>query len=562
VQLPASGYNTYTPSDDRSPWLKRTSTQRAGQGHGSLSDATSSKPMANTPTNGTQNTNELKRWLPNSGEFISSVGLGVLGGLLIAPFWVRHKLPHNANAVSQADMVEHLLSNDTEPLASPIKKKATGTSLGATSESGVKEPKRRNEIAAFLANPAALMIMIPTLAPQLTQPAIAVSALLGLGYLGTNLLSGMQEVWVRYQESQIRANLVASLDEAFQTSIERKTGVDEQNKRYATTQIATMLWQAGVKNPQRYLMPVWEDSNSPGTMEENYLNDSREKQVKTQMRQRAVQQQQLVQQRNMRNQRFVLYPQTPASTAAPPREASRFGTPSASTNAPPATPPPTTHSALGIFTDDQQRNAFRPLPQMARQPVAPYRHVSRLTLDGIGAALGLSMTSIALYAVKALHDGLTPMSNKIKAQPDKAVDIIKTTLAPRDAEAVLMHFFSQKENIFMGGLFLAMGIMLKTAQFLAEGLREIEVTNLNAETERQYEDYKLTELEPHFKAVSERAQLKHALENLKRDLPLLKQHPDALHLRVQRIMDSIGMSWSAPNYYPMAPMVQLVPARS
>lgn len=554
MQPAASGYNANNTAFGYVaplPVKRAPSEQRVGSSTpGTLEGATYSQPMANTDSAQRQEQEELKRWLPNSGEFISSVGLGVLGGLMIAPFWIRHKLPHEGGSnVSQADMVDHLLSDDVTPIASPA-----STPKGTTP--GIKEPKRRNEIAAFLANPAALMIMIPTMAPQLTQPAVAVSALLGLGYLGTNLLSGMQEVWVRYQESQIRANLVASLDEAFQTSIDRKTGVDEQNRRYAITQIATLLHREGIANPQQYLVPVWEGDNLPKPTEEEYRNTTENKQLKTQMRQRAMQQQQLIQQRRAKNQRFVLDPQTPISTPAPRQALSLASSP------PKPTPADAGRNPLGIFTDDSQPNAFRPLPQLARQPVAPYRHLSRLTLDGIGVAMGLSMTSIALYAGKALHDGLKPISNKIKAQPDQAVDIIKTTLAPRDAEAVLMHFFSQKENIFMGGLFLAMGIMLKTTQFLTEGLREIEVTNLNAETERQYEEYKLTELEPHFKAVSERAQLKHAISNLKRDLPMLKAHPDALHLRVQRIMDSIGMSWSAPNYYPMAPMVQLVPARS
>jgi hypothetical protein len=138
----------------------------------------------------------------------------------------------------------------------------------------------------------------------------------------------------------------------------------------------------------------------------------------------------------------------------------------------------------------------------------------------------------------------------------------KNTLAPKDTEALLLYFLQTKEGLTMAGLFVAMGVMLSTIQFLVEGLREIEVTRLNAETEKQYESYKLTKLEPHFKAISERSQLNHALANLKKGLQEKTMPPEELHQQIQRILDNIGYNWSAPNYYPMAPATQLVTARS
>jgi hypothetical protein len=561
----------YAP-DEASP-TQATAAKASPQGYNT---GTASRNATTTPT--------LKRWLPDAGEFAGSVGLGVLGGVLLAPFWMRRGLRSNVRMELQDKIVEDLLDNTP-----PSKKKTTASSPS-------DDIPRENTIAAFLANPATLMIMIPSLAPQLTQPAVAVSMLLGVGYMGTNLLSGMQEVWVRYQESQIRANLVASLDNAFQTSIERKTGVDEQNRRYARTRIASLLRQAGVERPQDYLLPVWDVTEQPAS---DYVDQHTREQLKWQMRNRNLlqRQQELQRTATRRNRNFVLYPQN-AQPVPPPRQANpvaerlQMNSPghgptqgpsqrpekdessSPKSPVPPVIQPssPSLNPFSTLLSDEGQPNAFRPLPQLARQPVAPYRHLSRLALDGIGMALGLSVTSMMFYAAKAVHDEVSPRVERVgkllknvpqgQMPSEKTIRLIKTTLAPRDAEAVLLHFFSQKESLFMGGLFMAMGIMLKTTQFLTEGLREIEVTNLNAETERQYETYKLTELEPHFKAVSERAQLRHALNNLRHDLPLLKQHPDALHLRVQRILDNIGMAWSAPNYYPMAPMVQLVPARS
>jgi hypothetical protein len=419
--------------------------------------------------------------LPKPSEFLLSTGLGGLGALLLAPLWMKHKIPH-ATSTSLGKVVDHL--TDKTPSV-----------------------EQSNELVSFLADPAVLLMMIPVIEPRLTRPAIAVTGLLGLGYLGSNALSGLQEVWVRWQESKIRARLVASLDEAYQQSIEAKTQIDEANHRFAEEEILRILKAEGVESPERYLSSNTLDCEPPSTHAKSSEG-------------------------NLKYTNFVLMPQNPMPL---PRQAAESSMPASRRHSP---------------------------QKKTQDPSVDFKNASRFTLNSIGLGLGLTSTSILLYAFKSVRDFVHAKSQQLQNNPQLNKATIKNTLAPQNTEAVLLHFFQKKEGFVMGGLFIALGVMLKTIQFLTEGLREIEVTRLNAETEKQYETYKLTTLEPHFKAISERLQLEHALTNLKKDLRSKSLSPAEIHQRVQRILDSIGYNWSAPNYYPMAPATQLVPARS
>jgi|GEM_PF-5671079 len=436
------------------------------------------------------------QWLPSASEFGASVATGALGGLVAAPLWMRQRLNRIEN-LSLTDEVEEILGDDV-----------------------IQDPKKAGyKFVNYISNPESLMMMIPFVEPRLTLPALGVSLMLGIGYLGTNVLSGMQEVWVRFQESLIRASLVSSLDGAYQDSIAKKTQVDEINQDYAHEQIEAMLLKEGVENPSVYINPVWKDA--PDTLKD---------------REAALQK---------KKTHFVIFPQN------------RNPLPRASMS---DVPPPIPASKK---EGDKKDSYLQPIAHPYESPLS-FMGTSRMTIDSIGATLGFSLSSIMLYAGKAVHEytnGIAKQRHLESNMPD-SLELIKTTLAPKDVEGVLLHFFSSRKGIAMGGLFVTLGVMLRTTQFLVEGLREIEVTRLNADTEKQYETYKFTTLEPHFKAVSERSQLNHALKQLQHDLPELKNSPNVLHSRIQRILDDIGLTWSAPNYYPMSPIVQLVPARS
>jgi hypothetical protein len=468
-----------------------------------------------SPAKENSETTLVKSAIPTPSEFLISTGLGVIGGLLLSSLWFKHKIPQGTNN-SLGDFVEEVTHLDQPP-----------------------PPKHQDELVTFLGNPAVLFMMIPVLAPHLTQPALGATGLLGLGYLGSNALSGLQEVWVRWQESQIRANLVGNLSTAYQQSIEAKTQIDEDNHAYAETQIRQILANEGIPNAEPYLSPLPFDctprTNDPSKTRQQ--DDFRHKQSN-----------------------FAILPQnrSPMPRQARLGESSVSSSESPRPNKPKNTPPTASDRYI------------KPLQNKDDSPV-DFKKASRWSLNAVGVGLGLGLSSMGLYAFKAVTEKLEPVTKKIEnGSLNKFEDVkkelkelpFKNTLAPKDTEALLLYFLQTKEGLTMAGLFVAMGVMLSTIQFLVEGLREIEVTRLNAETEKQYESYKLTKLEPHFKAISERSQLNHALANLKKGLQEKTMPPEELHQQIQRILDNIGYNWSAPNYYPMAPATQLVTARS
>lgn len=486
---------------------ERPCVQKQGHESPAVSNEQRPKTLAKVP-----NASLVKTAIPTPSEFLISTGLGALGALLLAPLWMRHPLPNGSKSLKSLETVVKDLEHLNE----------------------APHQNHQNELVAFLADPAVLMMMIPVLAPHLTRPAVGATAVLGVSYLASNMLSGLQEVWVRWQESQIRANLVGNLSTAYQQSIEAKTQIDEDNHAYAEAQIRQILAEEGIPTADAYLSPLPFEC-TPTVKRPNKIreqDDFRHKQSN-----------------------FAILPQ---NRSPMPRNA-QFAK-SKDDNA--SEKKETTQTDASLTPKVPETTA--PLD---------FKKASRWSLNAVGAGLGFTMASVGVYAVKAIRESMAkvvePLSQALEKDPKKAMSstsekkvLIKNTLAPQNTEAVLLHFFQSKQGFIMAGLFVAMGVMLRTMQFLVEGLREIEVTRLNAETEKQYESYKLITLEPHFKAISERSQLEHALGNLKKNLQEKQLAPEELHQQIQRILDNIGYNWSAPNYYPMAPATQLVTARS
>jgi hypothetical protein len=499
------------------PLTERPSLQK--QGH---SPPSASLPTSNTYALNTPKSAATKTAIPKPSEFLVSAGLGVLGALLLAPLWMRHPLPQHAKSLASLGTVVDNLEHLNQP-------------------SQGHPHNHQNELVAFLADPAVLMMMIPVLAPHLTKPALGATAVLGVSYLASNVLSGLQEVWVRWQESQIRATLVGNLSTAYQQSIEAKTQIDDDNHAYAETQIRQILADEGIPNAETYLSPLPFECLPQ-------LNDPRKTRQQDDFRHKQS--------------NFAILPQNRRPL---PRQARQGENPAISSQNPHQTKHKKTHPSTS-------EHHIKPLQNKDDSPI-DFKKASRWSLNAVGTGLGFTMTTIVLYAVKAIRESMAqvvqPLQDKLQKNPElinqsirEKQFSIKNTLAPQNTEAVLLHFFQSKKGFVMAGLFVAMGVMLRTTQFLVEGLREIEVTRLNAETEKQYETYKLTVLEPHFKAISERSQLEHALRNLKKDLQEKSLPPEELHQQVQRILDNIAYNWSAPNYYPMSPPAQLVTARS
>lgn len=117
-----------------------------------------------------------------------------------------------------------------------------------------------------------------------------------------------------------------------------------------------------------------------------------------------------------------------------------------------------------------------------------------------------------------------------------------------------------KNFTIMGGFF-AMSAAAHIGKTLLDGLREVEVTRQNARTELDYQTHNWLTQDPVFHEIAERETANHDLSMLEQDLPRLKYNPTLLRQRVQAILSNVGRN-SAPPYFPMTPMVNLVEARA
>jgi hypothetical protein len=115
----------------------------------------------------------------------------------------------------------------------------------------------------------------------------------------------------------------------------------------------------------------------------------------------------------------------------------------------PQNPMPLPRQADASSMPDSRRHS----PQKKTQdPSVDFKNASRFTLNSIGLGLGLTSTSILLYAFKSVRDFVHAKSQQLQNNPQLNKATIKNTLAPQNTEAVLLHFFQKKEGFVMGGL--------------------------------------------------------------------------------------------------------------
>lgn len=128
-----------------------------------------------------------------------------------------------------------------------------------------------------------------------------------------------------------------------------------------------------------------------------------------------------------------------------------------------------------------------------------------------------------------------------------------------DLEGFFVKGMNRNMKILVGLLFLT--ATAKMGKLWIDGLREIEVTRLNARTEYNQQNNIWMRLDTQFHDAAEREALENGLHLLQNDLPRLRQNPKVLEQRIQTLLDNIGRN-SAPKYFPMIPMVGLREARS
>ncbi len=91
---------------------------------------------------------------------------------------------------------------------------------------------------------------------QIQQGLKAYLSATGLGYIAGSVLQGGQEVWVRREETQIRANLIHQLASNFRHSIQLKSQSDNALREYAKQRIKAILMQCKVPYPEALLKPA------------------------------------------------------------------------------------------------------------------------------------------------------------------------------------------------------------------------------------------------------------------------------------------------------------------
>jgi signal transduction histidine kinase len=131
----------------------------------------------------------------------------------------------------------------------------------------------------------------------------------------------------------------------------------------------------------------------------------------------------------------------------------------------------------------------------------------------------------------------------------------------KDKETWSLIGIKNRKNFAIMSGFFAMSAAASIGKTLLDGLREVEVTRLNARTELDYQTHNWLAQDPAFHSIAEWEAAQNDMKLLERDLPRLKCNPPLLQQRVQAILSNVGRN-SAPPYFPMTPMVGLVEARA
>jgi hypothetical protein len=177
---------------------------------------------------------------------------------------------------------------------------------------------------------------------------------------------------------------------------------------------------------------------------------------------------------------------------------------------------------------------------------------SRLIQGGIvGAGV---ITGLAVGAFQRLFTG----GEQERAFPGEIKNFKNLTI--NSPEAIALHGFANRQkNFFIMVGFFALAGALKLGKLVLDGLREIEVTRVNARTELAYQTHNWLSQDPAFHRIAVTEALENGLRQLEQDLSALKLNPAALKQRIDSIL-AVELK-AAPAYWPMTPPVQLSVAR-
>lgn len=328
--------------------------------------------------------------------------------------------------------------------------------------------------------------------PKHFQTLAAFTITGGVGALVGAFMQGLQETWVRLEETKIRARLLNRMKQVLRGSIAQKDHQDLALRAHAKNQIRILLTQHGIAKPERYLNPwglqgAWE---VPESVLHKYFYEPTHRELPQ-----------------------LGFGQQPL--------------------------------ALARRTDSNPEDHLNTLPA---------KRWLNAGLFATGVGLGEAWQGF-LKLYRKFHNNpgqsIFQGANKVKPVYQQAVNLV-------DLEAVFAMGMRENRPFLIAILFGTFAAQV--GRYLLDGLRQIEVTRMNATTEYRYQKHNWLSQDPAFHQIAEESALATSLQQLRDDMPYLKQDPERLRQRVQTILTNVGRN-SAPKYFPMTPMVNLVEAR-
>ena len=360
------------------------------------------------------------------------------------------------------------------------------------------------QVSTYISQPGLVGLRLAALEPSMVGSVLQYGAFAITGFLSANLAQGFQEAWVRWEESCIRANLVGRLKTAFETSIQQKQQIDDDHRVYAHNKLSALLVKHGL-NPVDYL------PQSPAVSSEN----------------------------PQLTRDFLYMPQArTVESLQSPRFDKDF------------------NNTLRFGMTHQQQSQNVPVwirPALKAGAVVSGAFTGFLARWGSNRWFEKQQTKAVLQNLPAFTEYLNP--NNLEGL------VIRTL---RELKEPAQQGVKTAQWQWLLGL-TSLSALLGLGKLLVSGIREINVTRLNAETEFNYEQYKWTQLDTMYHQSAERVQLDSALDQLEQGLSQqpgsLTNQPTELKQRIETLLGNIGY-WSPPPYYPVTPAVQLVEARS
>jgi hypothetical protein len=421
---------------------------------------------------------------------------------------------------------------------------------------GFKSNLKQDELQvySYFSSKEASLFRIGMMSPERIPLLLGYATFSALGFVTGNCLDGLKEAWVRWEESCIRASLLSKLQKTVKQGITKNYHTEDMLHRQANERIALLLHQAGISNPELYLPPVSMVTTAP-----SIHDGTRENTLRTQ-------------------QHAMIEPI--AMDKNPWQVVSHFGSipseaPTLTTDTPQMTSSMSRNTlpvssmvrgafvVLGMLLGGLTQSTLKRVGSGAFKELHPHP----LNPSALQKPLPPAMVSNPVTSEIQHYSHAVPLPPSSKHLALRGIKNIET-VSLYDGEAFFLLFLNElKQNRWLVGSFFALGTLTKIMQAMLTGLREIEVTKLNANTEYHYQAYNWQTLNPQFRMIAEQAALDHQLKTLERELPWLLQQtppkalPQILHQKIARIHDEIGLH-SAPAYYMSTPMVNLVDARS